>query len=95
MVTFTEDGQVVAEKITQVFRSKEPKIGVVLLKEQEKHVFSKDVEFVDDCFKQVWKFVIFSFNCSYSVFEIYLIFVGELYCTDFNKRVHKQNKWYF
>lgn len=53
MLTFAKNGEQTALDITKQFRSMEPKIGVILLKEQEKYVYSRGVEFVDDCFKQV------------------------------------------
>ncbi|XP_066589229.1 uncharacterized protein [Prorops nasuta] len=53
MLTFAEDGQEAAEYIAKVFRSKKPKIGVLMLQEQEKYVYSRAEEFIDDCFKQV------------------------------------------
>lgn len=53
MLTFTEDGLNTANHITKVFRSKQPKIGVVILQEQQKYVYSRAEEFIDDCFNQV------------------------------------------
>lgn len=53
MLTFAEDGMKTAESIARIFRSKQPKIGVLMLKEQEKHVYSKSEEFIDDCIRQV------------------------------------------
>ncbi|XP_029160716.1 uncharacterized protein LOC114932593 [Nylanderia fulva] len=53
MLTFTNDGLSTAESITKIFRSKQPRIGVLILQEQEKGVYSRAEEFVDDCFKQV------------------------------------------
>lgn len=55
MLTFAKDGEQSALNITKMFRSMKPKIGVLILKEQEKYVYSRGVEFVDDCFKQVLK----------------------------------------
>lgn len=53
MLTFTNDGLSTAESITKIFRSKQPRIGVLILQEQKKDVYSRAEEFVDDCFKQV------------------------------------------
>lgn len=53
MLTFAEDGLSTAESITKIFRSKQPRIGVLILQEQEKGVYSRAEEFIDDCFKQV------------------------------------------
>ncbi|XP_011160012.1 uncharacterized protein LOC105196006 [Solenopsis invicta] len=53
MLTFADDGLSTAECITKIFRSKQPRIGVLILQEQEKHVYSRAEEFIDDCFKQV------------------------------------------
>lgn len=53
MLTFANDGVKCANNITKIFRSMVPKIGVLILNEQEKYVYSRGVEFVDDCFKQV------------------------------------------
>ncbi|KAL0108956.1 hypothetical protein PUN28_014216 [Cardiocondyla obscurior] len=53
MLTFADDGLPTVECITKIFRSKQPRIGVVILQEQKKHVYSKAEEFIDDCFKQV------------------------------------------
>ncbi|TGZ58084.1 Uncharacterized protein DBV15_09702 [Temnothorax longispinosus] len=38
MLTFAHDGLPTAECITKIFRSKQPRIGVLMLQEQEKHV---------------------------------------------------------
>ena len=53
MLTFAEDGRKTAEEIAKIFRSKDPKIGVIILQEQEKHVYCKAEEFIEDCFRQV------------------------------------------
>ncbi|XP_033208046.1 uncharacterized protein LOC117167317 [Belonocnema kinseyi] len=53
ILTFANDGVECANKITKIFRSTVPKIGVLMLNEQEKYVYSRGIEFVDDCFKQV------------------------------------------
>ncbi|XP_043269283.1 uncharacterized protein [Venturia canescens] len=53
MLTYAHDGAIVAKNIAKIFRATEPKIGVVILEEQEKYVYSRAEEFVDDCFKQV------------------------------------------
>lgn len=53
MLTFAKDGEEVVKTISKVLRKKNPKIGVIILDEQKKHVYSKAEEFVDDCFKQV------------------------------------------
>ncbi|XP_011253471.1 uncharacterized protein LOC105249590 [Camponotus floridanus] len=53
MLTFADDGLPTAECITKIFRSKQPRIGVLILQEQEKGVYSRAEEFIDDCFKQV------------------------------------------
>ncbi|XP_018406742.1 PREDICTED: uncharacterized protein LOC108782859 [Cyphomyrmex costatus] len=53
MLTFANDGLPTAEYITKIFRSKQPRIGVLILQEQEKQVYSRAEEFIDDCFKQV------------------------------------------
>ncbi|XP_012288790.1 uncharacterized protein LOC105704284 [Orussus abietinus] len=53
MLTFVEDGADTAYHIAKVFRSREPKIGVVILQEQERYVYSRAEEFIDDCFMQV------------------------------------------
>lgn len=53
MLTFADDGLPTAECIAKIFRSKQPRIGVLILQEQEKGVYSRGEEFIDDCFKQV------------------------------------------
>lgn len=53
MLTFANDGLPTAESIKKIFRSKQPRIGVLILQEQEKGVYSRAEEFVDDCFKQI------------------------------------------
>lgn len=53
MLTFATDGLSTAECIAKIFRSKEPRIGVLILQEQEKEIYSRAEEFIDDCFKQV------------------------------------------
>lgn len=53
MLTFADDGLETAQHIAKIFRSKEPKIGVLILQEQENYVYSRAEEFIDDCFKQV------------------------------------------
>lgn len=53
MLTFTKDGEKVANIIAKLFRENNPKIGVLILQEQEKQVYSRAEEFIDDCFKQV------------------------------------------
>lgn len=53
MLTFADDGLATAQYIAKIFRSKKPRIGVVMLQEQEDYVYSRAEEFVDDCFKQV------------------------------------------
>ncbi|XP_031842860.1 uncharacterized protein LOC116431485 isoform X2 [Nomia melanderi] len=53
MLTFAEDGLVTAQDISKIFRSNEPKIGVLILQEQEYHVYSKAEAFINDCFNQV------------------------------------------
>lgn len=53
MLTFTKDGENISKHICKILREQNPKIGVVILQEQEKFVFSRSEEFVDDCFKQV------------------------------------------
>lgn len=53
MLTFADDGLSTVESITKIFRSKQPRIGVLILQEQEKQVYSRAEEFIDDCFKQV------------------------------------------
>ncbi|XP_014205479.1 uncharacterized protein LOC106637283 [Copidosoma floridanum] len=53
MLTFAEDGKSTVEKIAKVFRSADPKIGVIILQEQEKHIFSGAEKFVEECFQQV------------------------------------------
>ncbi|XP_063993388.1 uncharacterized protein LOC135171035 [Diachasmimorpha longicaudata] len=53
MLTFAEDGQNIMKSICQIFREKNPRIGVLILQEQEKLVNSRAEEFIDDCFKQV------------------------------------------
>lgn len=58
MLTFAEDGLPTAEAITKIFRSKQPRIGVLILQEQEKGVYSRAEEFIDDCFKQVIEFLL-------------------------------------
>ena len=57
MLTFADDGLKTAQHIAKIFRSKEPKIGVVILQEHENHVYSKAEEFIDSCYTQV-KFII-------------------------------------
>ncbi|XP_015523129.2 uncharacterized protein [Neodiprion pinetum] len=53
MLTFASDGAEVAKRITKKFRQHEPRIGVLILKEQQDHVFIKSTEFINDCFEQV------------------------------------------
>ncbi|XP_014477876.1 PREDICTED: uncharacterized protein LOC106746147 [Dinoponera quadriceps] len=53
MLTFAGDGLAIVECITKIFRSKQPPIGVLILQEQKKGVYSRAEEFIDDCFKQV------------------------------------------
>ncbi|RLU21378.1 hypothetical protein DMN91_005751 [Ooceraea biroi] len=53
MLTFADDGLPTAEGIAKIFRSKQPRIGVLILQEQKKDVYSRAEEFIDDCFKQV------------------------------------------
>lgn len=53
MLTFAGDGFPTAQYIAKIFRSKQPRIGVLILQEQEKGVYSRAEEFIDDCFKQV------------------------------------------
>ena len=53
MLTFADDGLETAQHIAKIFRSKEPRIGVLILQEQENYVYSRAEEFIDDCFKQV------------------------------------------
>lgn len=53
MLTFADDGLATAESIAKIFRSKQPRIGVLILQEQEKLVYSRAEEFIDDCFNQV------------------------------------------
>ncbi|XP_054009935.1 uncharacterized protein LOC128893142 [Hylaeus anthracinus] len=53
MLTFADDGLTTAQRIAKIFRSKQPKIGVVILQEQEHYVYSRAEEFIDDCFRQV------------------------------------------
>ncbi|XP_076165548.1 uncharacterized protein LOC143145747 [Ptiloglossa arizonensis] len=53
MLTFADDGLPTAQRIAKIFRSKEPRIGVLILQEQENYVYSRAEEFIDDCFGQV------------------------------------------
>lgn len=53
MLTFAEDGSDTALNIARICRSSDPKIGVVILQEQEKHVLGKTEEFIEDCMHQV------------------------------------------
>ncbi|XP_076240623.1 uncharacterized protein LOC143183092 [Calliopsis andreniformis] len=53
MLTFAEDGLETAKYIAKVFRSQQPRIGVLILQEQENYVYSRAEEFIDDCFRQV------------------------------------------
>ncbi|XP_076651162.1 uncharacterized protein LOC143358131 [Halictus rubicundus] len=53
MLTFAEDGLGTVEYISKLFRSHQAKIGVLILQEQERHVYSKAEEFIDNCFEQV------------------------------------------
>ncbi|XP_078033311.1 uncharacterized protein LOC144468052 [Augochlora pura] len=53
MLTFADDGQATAQYISKVFRSHKSKIGVLILQEQENHVYSKAEEFINDSFSQV------------------------------------------
>lgn len=53
MLTFADDGAQTAYHIAKIFRSKQPRIGVLILQEQENYVYSRAEEFIDDCFKQV------------------------------------------
>ncbi|KAG7190624.1 hypothetical protein KM043_006708 [Ampulex compressa] len=53
LLTFADDSLATMQYITKVFRSWQPRIGVVILQEQQNHVYSKAEEFIDDCFKQV------------------------------------------
>ncbi|CAL7938137.1 unnamed protein product [Xylocopa violacea] len=53
MLTFANDGLETVQHVAKIFRSKKPKIGVLILQEQENYVYSRAEEFIDDCFKQV------------------------------------------
>lgn len=53
MLTFADDGLETAQHIAKIFRSKEPRIGVLILQEQQNYVYSRAEGFIDDCFKQV------------------------------------------
>ncbi|KAJ8686306.1 hypothetical protein QAD02_022100 [Eretmocerus hayati] len=53
LLTFADDGRETVARISKVLRSKNPKVGVIILQEQEKHVFCGAEGFVEDCFKQV------------------------------------------
>lgn len=53
MLTFADDGVKTAQHVTKIFRSKQPRIGVLILQEQENYVYSRAEEFIHDCFKQV------------------------------------------
>lgn len=53
MLTFANDALPIVESIAKLFRSKQPRIGVLILQEQEKEVYSRAEEFIDDCFNQV------------------------------------------
>ncbi|KOC63641.1 hypothetical protein WH47_00709, partial [Habropoda laboriosa] len=53
MLTFAADGFENAQHIAKIFRSKQPRIGVLILQEQENFVYSRAEEFIDDCFRQV------------------------------------------
>lgn len=100
MLTFAADGRKTAEEITKFFRSSNPKIGVIILQEQEKHVYCKAEEFIEDCFKQVFnfhfdknnfKYLIINFTLHFKVnyivpilTEQYLIRLNESECNEFN-----------
>ncbi|XP_015523131.1 uncharacterized protein LOC107226736 [Neodiprion lecontei] len=53
MLTFADDGMEAALRLTEIFRSNEPRIAVLLLREQQMHVFNAAKEFIDDCLKRV------------------------------------------
>ncbi|XP_058797809.1 uncharacterized protein LOC131668017 [Phymastichus coffea] len=53
MLTFAEDGANTAQNILRICRSNDPRIGVIILQEQEKHVLGKTEEFIEDCMHQV------------------------------------------
>ncbi|XP_046750217.1 uncharacterized protein LOC124413571 isoform X2 [Diprion similis] len=53
MLTFASDGVDAAKRITKKLRQNEPRIGVLILREQQDHVLMKNTEFIDDCFEQV------------------------------------------
>ncbi|XP_046750219.1 uncharacterized protein LOC124413572 [Diprion similis] len=53
MLTFADDGVEAALRLTEIFRSNEPRIAVLLLREQQAHVFNAAKEFIDDCLKRV------------------------------------------
>lgn len=53
MLTFASDASEIARKVAEIFRSKQPRIRVLILQEQEKYVYSGATEFIDDCYRQV------------------------------------------
>ncbi|CAK9824710.1 hypothetical protein ANTRET_LOCUS2835 [Anthophora retusa] len=53
MLTFADDGFENAQHIAKILRAKQPRIGVLILQEQNNYVYSRAEEFIDDCFRQV------------------------------------------
>ncbi|XP_015600938.1 uncharacterized protein LOC107270431 isoform X2 [Cephus cinctus] len=53
LLSFAKNDLQTANRIAKLFRNKEPKIGVIILQEQEEYVFSRGEEFIDDCLAQV------------------------------------------
>lgn len=62
MLTFADDGKETAQHVAKIFRSKQPKIGVLILQEQENYVYSRAEEFIDDCFRQVEHYIMCVLN---------------------------------
>lgn len=53
MLTCARDGVEAEKRIAKKLRSISPEIGVVVLSEQQKHLWAKNRVFILDCIKQV------------------------------------------
>lgn len=53
LLTFDENHTDLAKDVTEIFRNKQPKTGVVSLQEHEKSVYNHGEQFINDCFSQV------------------------------------------
>ena len=64
MLTFANDGAQCVNHITKIFSSMVPKVGVLVLNQQEKSAYCRGVEFENDCFKEVFEYI------DYSIYQI-------------------------